>query len=58
MWMMYYRNDIISPKTDGALIDKPLDWAKMEKTKSYYYTLMGWDVNEVPLPEKVEELYI
>lgn len=46
------------PKTDGALIDKPLDWAKMEKTKSYYYTLMGWDVNEVPLPEKVEELYI
>jgi aldehyde:ferredoxin oxidoreductase len=46
------------PKTDGALSDKPLDRAKMEKAKSYYYTLMGWDAKGVPLPEKVEELYI
>jgi aldehyde:ferredoxin oxidoreductase len=30
----------------------------MEKAKSYYYTLMGWDAKGVPLPEKVEELYI
>jgi aldehyde:ferredoxin oxidoreductase len=46
------------PKTDGALSDKPLDRAKMEKAKSYYYTLMGWDAQGVPLAEKVEELYI
>jgi aldehyde:ferredoxin oxidoreductase len=26
--------------------------------RKYYYTLMGWDANGVPLPEKVEELYI
>jgi aldehyde:ferredoxin oxidoreductase len=46
------------PKTDGALSDKPLDRAKMKKARSYYYTQMGWDANGVPLPEKVEELYI
>jgi aldehyde:ferredoxin oxidoreductase len=26
--------------------------------RKYYYTLMGWDAHGVPLPEKVEELYI
>jgi len=47
------------PKTDGVLADKPpLDRTAMEKAKSYYYTLMGWDAHGVPLPEKVEELYI
>ncbi|MFC1937366.1 aldehyde ferredoxin oxidoreductase family protein [Chloroflexota bacterium] len=46
------------PKTDGVLSDKPLDPAKMEKAKSYYYTLMGWDAEGVPLPEKLEELGI
>ncbi len=46
------------PKTDGALADKHLDRAKYEKAKSYYYTLVGWDAKGVPLPEKVEELYI
>ena len=46
------------PKTDGALVDKALDRAKLEKAKSFYYTLMGWDAQGVPLPEKVEELYI
>jgi aldehyde:ferredoxin oxidoreductase len=47
------------PKTDGVLANKPLDPAKMEKAKSYYYTLMGWDARTgVPLPEKVEELGI
>jgi aldehyde:ferredoxin oxidoreductase len=45
-------------KTDGALKDKPLDKAKMEKARKYYYVLMGWDENGVPLPEKLEELYI
>lgn len=46
------------PKTDGALSDRGLDPDKMEKAKRYYYTLMGWDANGVPLPEKVEELSI
>jgi len=42
---------------DGALADKPLDPAKMEKAKSYYYTLMGWDATTgIPTPEKLEEL--
>ncbi len=35
----------------------PLDHEKMERAKSYYYTLMGWDPRTgIPLPEKVEEL--
>jgi aldehyde:ferredoxin oxidoreductase len=47
------------PKTDGVLANKPLDPAKLEKAKSYYYTLMGWDARTgVPLPEKLEELGI
>jgi len=46
------------PKS-GALADKPLDHEKMEKAKSYYYTLMGWDSKTgIPLKEKVEELLI
>jgi aldehyde:ferredoxin oxidoreductase len=46
------------PKTNGVLADKQLDKAKFEKAKSFYYALMGWDSKGVPLPEKVEELYI
>ena len=47
------------PKTDGALADKPLSPAKMEKAKSYYYALMGWDAQTgIPTPEKLEELDI
>jgi aldehyde:ferredoxin oxidoreductase len=47
------------PKTDGVLSNKPLDPAKLEKAKSYYYTLMGWDARTgIPLPEKLEELGI
>ena len=47
------------PKTDGILQDRPLDPAKYEKARRYYYTLMGWDPETgVPLPEKVEELGI
>jgi len=47
------------PKTDGALADKPLDPAKLEKAKSYYYTLMGWDPSTgIPMPERLEELGI
>jgi aldehyde:ferredoxin oxidoreductase len=46
------------PKTDGVLSDKPLDRAKYEQGRSFYYALMGWDAQGVPLPEKVEELEI
>jgi len=47
------------PKTDGALADKPLDPAKVEQAKHYYYSLMGWDAHTgIPTPEKLEELGI
>jgi aldehyde:ferredoxin oxidoreductase len=46
------------PRTDGALSKKALDPEKMDKAKRYYYTLMGWDAKGVPLPERIEELYI
>ena len=47
------------PKTDGVLADKPLDPAKLEQAKRYYYTLMGWDEGTgIPKPEKVAELDI
>jgi aldehyde:ferredoxin oxidoreductase len=46
------------PKTDGPLSNKPLDRAKMDRARLYYYTLMGWDAQGVPLPEKIEELQI
>lgn len=46
------------PKTNGALSDKPLKRAVMDKAKSTYYILMGWDTKGIPLPEKVEALCI
>ncbi len=47
------------PKTDGVLADKPLDAMELQKAKSYYYTLMGWDASTgIPAPEKLEELGI
>jgi aldehyde:ferredoxin oxidoreductase len=46
------------PKTDGPLSDSCLTREEMEMAKDYYYTLMGWDANGVPLKEKVEELNI
>jgi len=46
------------PKTDKDGVG-PLDKAKMDQARSYYYTLMGWDAHTgVPLPEKIEELGI
>ncbi|MCX8033345.1 MAG: aldehyde ferredoxin oxidoreductase family protein [Thermoleophilia bacterium] len=45
------------PKTDGPYV-AGLDPEKMERAKRYYYFLMGWDEVGVPLPERVEELYI
>ena len=46
------------PKTDGAVSQVHLDRVKIDKVRRYFYTLMGWDANGIPLPEKVEELYI
>jgi len=47
------------PKTDGVLADKPLDPAKMERAKHYYYALMGWDAHSgIPNADKLEELSI
>ncbi len=47
------------PKTDGALADKPLDPVKMERAKSYYYGLMGWDSHTgIPTVDKLAELGI
>ena len=47
------------PKTNGALADKSLDPAKLDKARSHYYSLMGWDARTgVPRPEKLEELGI
>jgi aldehyde:ferredoxin oxidoreductase len=46
------------PKSDGVLADKYLDRTEFEAAKRYYYMLMGWDAEGVPLPEKVRELYI
>jgi aldehyde:ferredoxin oxidoreductase len=45
-------------KTDGVVSKIKLDKAQYEKGKRFFYALMGWDPNGVPLPEKVEELYI
>jgi len=46
------------PTRDGATADKSLDPEEMERAKRYYYSLMGWDDNGVPTPEKLEELGI
>jgi aldehyde:ferredoxin oxidoreductase len=46
------------PKTSGSLSDRALDREAMDRAKRYYYFLMGWDEKGVPLPERVEELYI
>jgi len=42
----------------GALSDKSLDFEEMEKAKRYYYYLMGWNEDGVPITEKLEELGI
>ena len=46
------------PKTSGTLSKQALNPEKMESAKRYFYSLMGWDAKGVPLPERVEELYI
>ena len=46
------------PKTNGALANKSVDRAKIDKVRGYYYFFMGWDANGVPRPEKLAELGI
>jgi aldehyde:ferredoxin oxidoreductase len=46
------------PKTDGALANIHVDREKYVKMKQFYYALMGWDAQGVPLQEKIEELNI
>jgi aldehyde:ferredoxin oxidoreductase len=47
------------PKADGVLADKTLDPTELQKAKSYYYALMGWDEGTgIPKPEKLDELEI
>jgi aldehyde:ferredoxin oxidoreductase len=46
------------PTRDGPLANLENRRAEYEKARSYYYALMGWDKNGVPLPEKVMELGI
>ncbi|MBI4180687.1 MAG: hypothetical protein HY528_02020, partial [Chloroflexi bacterium] len=42
----------------GALANRHYSAKELEKAKSYYYTLMGWDAKGVPSPEKLQELGI
>ena len=46
------------PTKGGALSDKALDFEEMEKAKRYYYYLMGWNEDGIPIKEKLEELGI
>jgi len=51
-------NRFFQPKRNGVLSTKFYSAEELEKAKSYYYTLMGWDANGVPTPEKLQELGI
>jgi aldehyde:ferredoxin oxidoreductase len=46
------------PTKGGPLSELKIDRNAYERAKKYYYALMCWDANGVPLPEKVEELGI
>jgi len=46
------------PKRNGALSTKFYSAEELEKAKSYYYALMGWDADGVPIPERLQELGI
>lgn len=43
---------------NGYVLRVNLSNGEYNKAKKFYYTLIGWVVNGVPLPEKVEELGI
>lgn len=52
-------NRFFQPKRNGVLSTKFYDPEQLEKAKSYYYTLMGWDAKTgIPTPEKMQELGI
>ncbi len=52
-------NRFFQPKRNGVLSTKFYDPEQLERAKSYYYTLMGWDAKTgIPTPEKVQELGI
>ena len=52
-------NRFFQPKRNGALSTKRYSAEQLEKAKSYYYTLMGWDAKTgIPAPEKLQELGI
>jgi len=52
-------NRFFQPKRNGALSTKCYNAEELEKAKSYYYTLMGWDAKTgIPTPEKLQELGI
>ncbi|MFC1872915.1 aldehyde ferredoxin oxidoreductase family protein [Chloroflexota bacterium] len=47
------------PKSNGPLSKKYYDYQQLERDKSYYYTLMGWDAQTgVPLPNTLIEMGI
>jgi aldehyde:ferredoxin oxidoreductase len=46
------------PTVNGPLAQHSLRFEEMEQAKRYYYHLMGWDENGVPMPEKLVELGI
>ncbi|MFC1933352.1 aldehyde ferredoxin oxidoreductase C-terminal domain-containing protein, partial [Chloroflexota bacterium] len=52
-------NRFLQPKRNGVLSTKYYSAEELEKAKSYYYTLMGWDAKTgIPTPEKLQELGI
>ena len=52
-------NRFFQPKRNGVLSTRFYDPKQLEKAKSYYYTLMGWDAKTgIPTPEKLQELGI
>ena len=46
------------PTKGGGQDNLKIDPADYERNRDYYYTLMGWDAQGIPLPDKVKELSI
>jgi aldehyde:ferredoxin oxidoreductase len=52
-------NRFFQPKRNGALSTKFYESKQLEKAKSYYYSIMGWDAKTgIPTTEKLQELGI
>ncbi len=52
-------NRFFQPKRNGVLSTRFYDPEQLERAKSYYYTLMGWDAKTgIPTSEKLQELGI